>query len=358
MLPKLIIRGREIATSIVQGGMGIEVSGLDLVVGVILEGGLGTLSSAGMRECVFQETGKIMTTRESVCWMVKEVKRRTSGGYVGINIMEVLARDYVDSVLGAIDGGVDFIMAVAGLHLKLPAIVGRENVALIPIISSLRALEGICGRWSRHNRLPDAVIIEGPLAGGHLGFKFDELSLAGNRLENLFPSIKQYANQVGIPVVIVAGGVYSYEDIVRWHNLGADGVQLGTRLAATEESKASQQFKCAIVECTDDDIIIVHSKYNYPGSPCGLSFRAIKSSPGLINNKLRKAVCDKGYAKPKDRDCPAKSDPEHNFCVCNSLFAAIGYGNGLPIFTIGANGALVKEISTVAKVMQELRGDI
>lgn len=357
MQPKLVIRGREIA-SIVQGGMGIDVSGLDLVAAVILNGGVGTLSSAGAKDCVFQETGIMMTTREAVCWMVREVKKRTKGGYVGINIMEALARDYKDSVLGAIDGGVDSISAGAGLHLKLPEFVGSNNVALITIISSLRALKIICNKWkSKYNRLPDAVIIEGPLAGGHLGFKYGELGLEENRLENLFPLIKRYADNFGIPV-IVAGGIYYYEDRARWHSLGADGVQVGTRLLATEESGASRQFKRALVECTADDIIVVHSKYNYPGSPCGLSFRAIKSSPGLINNKLRKNICDKGYVKPTDRDCPAKSDPERNFCICNSLLAAVGYGNGFPLFTTGANGALVKEISTVAKVMRELRGDI
>jgi nitronate monooxygenase len=354
MLPTLRIKGREIATSIVQGGMGIGVSGLDLVAEVILNGGLGILSSAGMRDCVFQETGKKMPTREAVCWMVKEVKRRTGGGYVGINIMEALARDYIDSVLGAIDGGVDFIMAGAGLHLRLPEFVCGKDVALVPIVSSERALKIICEKWKKYRRLPDAVIIEGPLAGGHLGFKIRELDLEANKLENLFPPIKRYADCLGIPAVIVAGGIYYYEDRVRWHSLGADGVQLGTRFLATDESKASWQFKSALVQCAEKDIIVVHSKYHYPGSPCGLPFRVIKSSPGFAFNQLRKNICDKGYVKPKDRDCPAKSDPERNFCICNSLLAAIGYGDGLPLFTTGTNGALIKGISSVAKVMKEL----
>lgn len=357
MLPKLVIRGRVIPTSIVQGGMGIGVSWLDLVVAVILEGGLGTLSSAAIKELVYFETGKKMPTREAACWAVKEVKRRTGGGYVGINIMQALARDYVDSVLGATDGRVDFIMASAGLHLRLPEIVGNKDVALIPIVSSLRALKNICERWkSKYNRLPDAVILEGPLAGGHLGFKIGEIDSEENKLENLFPPIKQYADMIGIPTV-VAGGLFCHKDILRWHALGADGAQFGTRFLATEESWASPLFKQELVKCGEEDIVVAYPAQNYPGSPCGLPFRVIKSSPGFALNQLRENICDKGYVKPKDRDCPAKSDPERNFCICNSLLAAIGYGNGLPLFTAGTNGALIKEISSVAKVMKELRGE-
>ncbi|MDP3043676.1 MAG: nitronate monooxygenase [bacterium] len=358
-LPKLTIRGREIATSIVQGGMGVGVSWLDLVVAVIMEGGLGTLSSAAIDRLVYFETGKKMPTREATCWAVKEVKRRTGGGYVGINIMQALVRDYVDSVLGAVDGGVDFIMASAGLHLRLPEIVGNKDVALIPIVSSDRALKIICGRWkSRHNRLPDAVILEGPQsAGGHLGVKIGEIDLEENKLENLFPPIKQYANFLGI-LVIVAGGLFYHTDILRWHALGADGAQFGTRLLATKESGASPLFKQELVKCGAEGIIVAYPTQNYPGSSSGLPFRVIKSSPAFTHNQWRKNICDKGYIKPKDRDCPAKSDPERHFCICNSLLAAIGYGDGLPLFTTGTNGALIKEISTVARVMKELRGEI
>lgn len=358
MLPKLVVRGRVIPTSIVQGGMGIGVSWLDLVVAVILKGGLGTLSSAAVKELVYFETGEKMPTREATCWAVKEVKRRTGGGYVGINIMQALVRDYADSVLGAIDGGVDFIAASAGLHLRLPEIVGNKDVALIPIVSSVRALKDICGRWkSRHNRLPDAVILEGPLAGGHLGFKVDEIDLEENKLENLFPPIKQYAETIGIPV-IVAGGLFCHKDILRWHILGADGAQFGTRFLATKESGASPLFKQELVRCAKEDIIVAHAAQNYPGSPCGLPFRVIRGSPGFAFNQLRENICDKGYVKPKDRDCPAKSDPERHFCICNGLLAAIGHGAGLPLFTTGTNGALIKKISSVSQVMKELKGEI
>lgn len=357
-LPKLNIRGREIATSIVQGGMGVGVSWLDLVVAVIMEGGLGTLSSAAIDELVYFETGKKMPIREAACWAVKEVKKRTGGGYVGINIMQALVRDYADSVLGAIDGGVDFIMASAGLHLGLPKIVGNKDVALIPIVSSQRVLKDINERWkSKYNRLPDAVILEGPLAGGHLGFKIGGIDLEENRLENLFPPIKQYANFLDIPV-IVAGGLFCHEDILRWHALGADGAQFGTRFLATKESGASPLFKQELVKCAKEDIIVAHSTQNYPGSPSGLPFRVIKSSPAFTRNKWRKNICDKGYIKPKDRDCPAKSDPERHFCICNGLLAAVGHGDGLPLFTTGTNGALIKKISSVGQVMKELKGEI
>lgn len=357
-LPKLIIRGREIATSIVQGGMGVGVSWLDLIVAVIMDGGLGTLSSAAIKDLVYFETGKKMPTREAVCWSVKEVKKRTGGGYVGINIMQALIRDYEDSVLGAVDGGVDFIMASAGLHLRLPEIVGNKDVALIPIVSPFKALKIICERWkSRYNRLPDAVILEGPLAGGHLGFKAGAINSKENKLENLFPPIKQYADFFGIPV-IVAGGLFYHTDILRWHALGADGAQFGTRFLATKESGASPLFKQELVNCEEEDIVIAYPTQNYPGSPSGLPFRVIRSSPAFTHNKWRKNICDKGYIKPKDKDCPAKSDPERHFCICNSLLAAVGYGDGLPLFTTGTSGSRIKEITTVARVMKELRGEI
>ncbi len=199
--------------------------------------------------------------------------------------MAALGRDYNASVKGALDAGADAIISGAGLPLNLPAIQPPKDTALIPIVSSARALDIICKKWEKLGYRPDAVVLEGPLAGGHLGFRIDQVDLDSNKLENLLPAVKDMAKKCGDMPVIVAGGIYTYSDIVKFMDMGADGVQMGTRFLATEESSATEAYKQAVVLAKEEDIVVAHR----PGSPCGLPFRVIKQSPMYVSSLTAEA---------------------------------------------------------------------
>ena len=276
--------------------------------------------------------------------------------------MCALVRDYEDSVRGALDAGADVIISGAGLPLGLPSIQKPKETALIPIVSSARALELICKKWERLGYRPDAVVLEGPLAGGHLGFKMDQIELESNTLENLLPQVKDAAMKYGNFPVIVAGGIYTHEDILRFLKMGADGIQMGTRFLATEESSANEAYKNAVVGCTERDIIVVDPETNPPGSSCRLPFRIIRQSPLYEGSKFRKPLCNKGYVLQKDGEgkftkCPAKEDCKKYFCICNGLLASAGNEEKeFPLWTVGTNAHRVDKIVSVKTLMDELKG--
>lgn len=356
-LPQLSIKGKKITVPVVQGGMGVGVSLYPLARAVALQGGLGIISSAFLDRLVSKRSGKKLSSYEAAFEEVSLAK--AEGGFAGINIMCALVRDYEASVRGALDAGADAIISGAGLPLSLPVIQPPRDTALIPIVSSGRALDLICKRWGKLGYRPDAVVLEGPLAGGHLGFKIDQIDLESNRLENLLPPVKEIALKYGDFPVIVAGGIYTYNDIVRFMKMGADGVQMGTRFLVTEESSASAAYKKAVVESKEDDIVIAHD----PGSPCGMPFRVIKQSPMYASalKKLRAPKCDKGYLLLKDEEgkftrCLAKESNEHHFCICNGLLSSGGYNPDKeePLYTVGTNASRIDKLLTVKSLMNEL----
>ncbi|MGB7957941.1 MAG: nitronate monooxygenase, partial [Minisyncoccia bacterium] len=248
-LPKIAIRGLDREAILVQGGMGAGISLAPLAGAVAKRGGVGTVSFVALDRFVERRIGRNVSHREAAQFEIEEARRLAGdgGGAIAINCMALVEKTYALSVQGAIDGGVDAVIVGAGLPMTLPEIVGSAQIALVPIVSSGRALELICRRWSRSGRMPDAVVLEGPLAGGHLGFKTEEVTRPEFQLEAIFGPVKEVAQKNGDFPVIVAGGIYTREDIVRWVRAGADGVQIGTRFAATHESGASQEFKNAIV---------------------------------------------------------------------------------------------------------------
>ncbi len=359
VLKPLTIKGKRITVPIVQGGMGVGVSLHPLAKAVAREGGLGIVSSACLDRLVSKRIGKKVNTYEAAYEEVSLAKAEK--GFAGINIMGALAKDFNDSVKGAIDAGADAIISGAGLPLSLPAIQPPKDTALIPIVSSARALEIICKKWEKLGYRPDAVVLEGPLAGGHLGFRIDQVELESNRLENLLPLVKDMAKKFGDFPVIVAGGIFTHKDIVQFMSKGADGVQMGTRFLATDESSATETYKQAVVLAKEEDIVVAHR----PGSPCGLPFRVIKQSPMYVSSlkRLRKPKCDKGYVLMKDAEgkftvCPAKEDNKDYFCICNGLLSSAGFNpvEEEPLYTVGTNASRVDKIITVKSLMQELTG--
>lgn len=344
---------------IIQGGMGVGVSLHPLAKAVAGEGGLGIISSACIDRLVSKRNGKKLNTYDSAYEEVSLSK--TGNGFAGINIMAALVRDYNDSVKGALDAGADAIISGAGLPLNLPAIQPPKETALIPIVSSARALDIICKKWEKIGYRPDAVVLEGPLAGGHLGFRIDQLDIESNKLENLLPPVKERAMKCGDFPVVVAGGIYTYGDIVKFMSMGADGVQMGTRFLATEESSAPGTYKQAVVRAREEDIVVAHR----PGSPCGLPFRVIKQSAMYVSslNRRREPKCDKGYVLLKDADgkysvCPAKQDNQNFFCICNGLLSSSGYNPDKEeaLYTVGTNASRIDKIISVKELMKELTG--
>jgi nitronate monooxygenase len=360
-LSPLIIKNKKIPFPIIQGGMGVGVSLYPLASAVAKEGGVGIVSSACLDRLVTKRTGKKHNTYDATYEEISLAK--ASGGFAGINIMVALVRDYENSVRASIDAGADVIISGAGLPLNLPAIQPPKDTALIPIVSSARALELICKKWERLGYRPDAVVLEGPLAGGHLGFKMDQIDLESNKLENLLPPVKDMARKYGDFPVIVAGGIYTHDDIVRFVKMGANGVQMGTRFLATEESSASPLYKNAVVDAKEEDIFVADK----PGSPCGLPFRVIKQSPMYQSSlkRLRQPKCDKGYVLLKDSEgkftrCPAKENNEDYFCICNGLLSSAGYNpeKEEPLYTVGTNASRIDKIVSVKTIMDELVGKI
>lgn len=336
--------------------MGVGISSPALTSAVSRAGGLGTLSSVCLDRLVSKRLNRDVPQREAVMIEVQEAKR--GGLPIAINIMVAAVNSYEDSVLGAMDGEVDVIVSGAGLPLQLPALAARhpraEQTALVPIVSSGRAAELIIKRWLKVGRSPAAMIVEGPEAGGHLGWKTAaEVADPANRLENLLVEVLEVSRRYGDFPVIPAGGIYTRQDIQKVLAMGAAGVQMGTRFLATEESGACPEFKKALVAATQEDILVAVT----PGSPCGLPFRVLRQSPMIETTVkgLRPARCNKGYLLIGGK-CPAITETTRYFCICNGLLSAAGYNSDEEpqLFTVGSAAARVDRILTVDELMKEL----
>lgn len=359
-LPKMKFHNIKTLAPIIQGGMGIGLSSYKLAGTVALEGGMGVLSSAALDRIVAARVGKKrpLHPREAAAIEVQDAKKIGNGGSIGMNIMVAVMHQYDDSVLGSMDGGVDAIISGAGLPLKLPEIAKTHSrfndVALIPIVATGRGLDLICRRWSRSGRIPDAVVVEGPKAGGHIAWrKIEEAMAPENQLENLVPDVLEVAKKWGGIPVIAAGGIYTNEDIHQFIQMGCVGVQMGTRFLATHESGASETYKKKLIECKKEDIILAE-KY---GSPCGMLFRVIKDAPFYEEAvaQLRKPNCSKGYVLNKDLYCSSKVGTE-TLCICNGLLASIGLNpKEKELYTIGSNGYRIDKIISVKELMDELK---
>ncbi|TSC95767.1 MAG: 2-nitropropane dioxygenase [Parcubacteria group bacterium Athens1014_10] len=353
MLPKMKI-GKLVFEPIIQGGMGAGVSLAPLASAVSALGGLGTVAGAGIDRLVSERIGRKVNSREAAAIEISEAKK--CGKPIAINVMVALVDSYNEVVLGALDGGVDVIISGAGPPLMLPSVVAShqrgKEVALIPIVSSGRFLRLLCKRWERMGHIPDAVVVEGPLAGGHLGWrKIEEIENPDNALEKILPECVEVAKEFGGFPIIAAGGIDCKEEIARFLSLGAAGVQIATRFLATKESSASEDYKQAVLKCKKEDIIVTMM------SPCGLPFRTLKNCPmyeGVASGR-HKTVCNKGYVLLRGK-CLAKSDGKHFFCLCNGLFSSAGYSyeGTPPLYTVGAKAYLIDKISTTEEVMNEL----
>lgn len=347
IIPGLKIKGFELRNCIIQGGMGAGVSRPKLTREVFRCGGLGVLSSAGLKNIFSLEKGKKYSTYQAVR---EEIETAIENDYlVGLNIMRILDESYDETVRAAIDAKIPAIFFGAGVPKRIN---NSHDTAQILIASSARTLKIILRYWKH---CPDAVVLEGPKAGGHLGFRFDDLDRPESTLENLLPPVLDIAEKNGNFPVIVAGGIFTKKDIQKFLKMGASGVQVGTRFLATHESSATDEFKRQIVLSSEKDILVVNS------SPCGFPFRILTSSP--MYQEKRKPRCDMGYVLAKDVDgkytvCKAHPNNPLNkeyLCICNGLRAAVGLApNEPPLYTVGSNAYRIKSIISVAELMKEL----
>jgi NAD(P)H-dependent flavin oxidoreductase YrpB (nitropropane dioxygenase family) len=339
----------KIPVPIIQGGMGIGISLSGLASAVANNGGIGVISTVGIG---FIDKDKIGSLKNRHIEAIREeirIAREKTRGILGVNIMSVIT-NFSDMVKTSIEEGIDIIFSGAGLPLDLPKYLGEGiKTKLAPIVSSARAASLICMKWKQNfNYLPDALVVEGPKAGGHLGFKPNELEKESNSLENLVSDVLKVAQEMKekynkeIPV-IAAGGIYSGNDMFRIMKRGAAGVQLGTRFVATEECDASVEFKNAFIQANDDDIEIIKSPVGMPGRSISGSF-------------LREAT--EGKRKPEvcKYNCIKSCNPKTtSFCIASALLAAYkgNLANGF-VFT-GSNAGKVKQISTVKNVFSDMR---
>lgn len=262
---------------IVQGGMGVGISMSRLASAVACEGGVGVISTAciGMFEPDFAKNGveaNIRRLREEIRRARELMRSNLEGkGLLGVNIMVALT-NFGDMVRTSIEEGIDIIFSGAGLPLNLPEYLqGNTHTKLVPIVSSARAAGIIIKRWrDRFSYFPDAVVVEGPLAGGHLGFSMEQLEDPRYQIDNLVPEVlmvtKSYAEEAKREIPVIAGGgIYTGADIARIMKAGASGVQMGTRFVVTRECDASDAFKQTYLDAREEDIEIIKSPVGMPG---------------------------------------------------------------------------------------------
>jgi nitronate monooxygenase len=327
-------------------GVGISMSGL--ASAVANAGGIGVIAGAmaGITEKDVSTNGSKANCR-ALAREIRQAKAKTSG-IIGVNIMVALTH-FADLVKTAVAEKVDIIFAGAGLPLDLPEYInGSGRTRLVPIVSSGRAAALICKRWhQRYGYLPDAFVVEGPKAGGHLGFKADQLDDPEYRLEKLVGDVVaemdaiQATHGVRIPV-IAAGGVYDGDDIRRFLELGASGVQMGTRFVATHECDADLAFKQSYVDAKEEDLMVIKS-------PVGLPGRALK------NQFL--ADVDAGVRRPFrcPYHCIKSCDPEKSpYCIGMALAAARRGKLSSGFAFAGSNAFRVDKIVSVKELMQSL----
>lgn len=329
-----------------QGGMGVGVSLSKLAGAVAKAGGLGVISTAqiGFRKPEFL-TNPIETNLIALKEEIKKARDIAEGGVLGVNIM-VATRRYEDYVKASVEAGIDVIISGAGMPMDLPQLVEGSDVKIIPIISSKKALDILVRYWQKkYQRYPDAVIIEGPMAGGHLGFSKEEIETLtkekyDEEIVSIIDYVKSLENVMSKIPVIVAGGIFEREDLEHYKALGADGVQLATRFVTTEECDADERFKQAYIDATKEDIVIIKS-------PVGLPGRAIHNA---FIDRVRAGERFMRGCRQCVKTCNVANAP---FCITEALINAVKGKIEEGLIFCGSNAYRCKKIETVREIMEE-----
>jgi len=347
-LPPLKI-GELVATvPIIQGAMGVGVSLSKLASAVANEGAIGVISGVqiGYREDDF-ETNNSEANIRALRKEIRQARELSPNGILGVNLL-VAINNYKEMVMAAVEEKIDLIISGAGLPTELPALVKGSKTKIAPIVSSGKAAALIAKLWQRKfDYLPDLVIVEGPEAGGHLGFSVEDLqkeskpdlaNIVTEVIEALNPFTKESGRE--IPVV-AAGGIFNGSDIAKFLKLKAAGVQMATRFVATEECDAHIAFKEAYVNAKQEDVQLVKSPVGMPG-------RAIRNkfleALEIENQKIKKCY---NCLKP----CNPKESP---YCISTALIDSVKGDVEKGLIFSGTNAYLIDKITTVKELIKQL----
>ena len=349
-LKKLRIGDMVADLPIIQGGMGVGVSRSSLAGAVAAEGGVGIISTAqiGYDEEGFEKDQAGCNLKAIRKHILKAREIAGGKGMIGVNIMVAL-KHYKEHVKAAVAAGADVIISGAGLPMELPELVPKTcRTKIAPIVSSRRAANLILKMWAhRYKRTADFIVVEGPEAGGHLGFSRDQLAHREEldfeqEIRDIIACKKEYEEKFGQEIpVIVAGGIFDRKDIDRAIELGADGVQIASRFVATRECDADERYKQAYVNAKEEDVQIIQSPVGMPG-------RAIR-------NHFMEIVENGRIPVKKCYNCLEKCNPAQvPYCITKALIDAVkgDVENGLMF--CGANVGRIDKITTVHELMREL----
>lgn len=346
------IGNKETTVPIIQGGMGVGVSLSGLASAVANCGGIGVISGVqiGFREDDF-ETNSEQANIKAMISEIKRARELSPNGIIGMNLM-VAIKNYGDMAIAAANAGVDLIISGAGLPSDLPKFVKGTNTKIAPIVSSGKAAALITKLWKRrYDYYPDLIIVEGPEAGGHLGFSFEELEDAKeDALENIvldvIKAIKPFEEESGKKIpIIAAGGIYDGKDISKFIKLGASGVQMGTRFVATEECDATLEYKDSYINAKKEDIQLVLSPVGMPGRAISNSF--------IKRTKLGRIKVEKCYLCLTP--CKPATTP---YCISTALINSVSNNIDNGLIFIGSSGYKLEKIQTVSELIHELVEDI
>ena len=353
MMKSLILGNKTAKIPIIQGGMGVGVSLSGLAGAVAKAGGVGVISAA---QIGFQEPDFYTNCNEANLRALKKhiegAREQAADGLVGVNIMAA-TKEYAAQVHAACEAGADMIISGAGLPADLPALVqGYEmQTKIAPIVSSAKSARVILKLWDKHyHRTADMVVIEGPKAGGHLGFSREQLDTITSsdydrEIQAIISVLKQFGEKYGCSIpVIVAGGIFDKEDILHALDLGADGVQMATRFVVTEECDASPAFKQAYLNADESSIEIIKSPVGMPGR--------------AIHNRFLDKVKEGKVPVKRCLSCLSACNPGlAPYCITEALIAAVKGDTENGLIFCGTNAARLTRMTTVRELMEELTAD-
>ena len=347
----------EITHPIIQGGMGVGISWDKLAGTVSLEGGLGVISGVGTGYYK-SDAYEIRTkkdkpvdvinfyNKDALTQIIKNARAICGDKPLACNILYA-CNDYGRIVQDACEAGVDIIITGAGIPTNMPEFTkDYPEVALVPIVSSARALKLICRKWKRYGKQPDAVIVEGPKSGGHQGFTYDQCFQEEYQLENIVPPVIEEAKNWGNPPIIAAGGIWDKNDIDKFIDMGCAGVQMATRFIGTFECDADPVLKKVLLDSKEDDIKLMKS-------PVGLPARGVMTNlqKSIEENTAPKVTCISNCVAPCNRGEEAKIV---GYCIADRLGAAYQGDLDTGLFFTGSNGYKLDKLISVHDLMEKL----
>lgn len=349
-MKELRIGNKTAKLPVIQGGMGVGVSRGSLAGAVAKAGGIGIISTAqiGFDEPDFQSNHKEANLR-AIRKHIQLAKAQADGGLVGANVMVAL-KDYEEHVKAAAEAGADVVICGAGLPVTLPELLGESDTKFAPIVSTEKALMVLFKMWDKkYRKTADFIVVEGPKAGGHLGFSNEQLEkdLEGSldydaEIQKIIERVRLQEEKYDkrIPVII-AGGIFDAGDVEHALQLGADGVQVASRFVATKECDADERYKQAYVKAKEEDIRIIKSPVGMPGR--------------AIQNAFLEEVARGGCKVERCMGCLAKCNPAQiPYCITDALIRAVRGDVEHGLIFCGSNVGKITEITTVPEIMRDL----